>query len=59
MNDAGTLKREVGVFGATMMGLGSMVGTGVFVSIGARQGSWAPRSFSPSRSRPCSPRAMP
>ena len=34
MNDTGVLKREVGVFGATMMGLGSMVGTGVFVSIG-------------------------
>jgi hypothetical protein len=28
------LKREVGVFGATMMGLGSVIGTGVFVSIG-------------------------
>jgi basic amino acid/polyamine antiporter, APA family len=27
------LKRELGVFGATMMGLGSIVGTGVFVSI--------------------------
>lgn len=29
-----TLKRELGVFGATMLGLGSIVGTGVFVSIG-------------------------
>ena len=29
-----TLQREVGLFGATMMGLGSIVGTGVFVSIG-------------------------
>lgn len=28
------LHRQVGVFGATMMGLGSIVGTGVFVSIG-------------------------
>jgi APA family basic amino acid/polyamine antiporter len=28
------LKRELGVFGATLMGLGSIVGTGVFVSIG-------------------------
>ncbi|MEB3339686.1 hypothetical protein [Okeania sp.] len=28
------LKREIGVFGATLMGLGSIVGTGVFVSIG-------------------------
>lgn len=30
MSDKGELKREVGVFGATMMGLGAMVGTGVF-----------------------------
>lgn len=29
-----TLRREVGLVGATMMGLGSIVGTGVFVSIG-------------------------
>jgi Amino acid transporters len=28
------LKRELGVFGATLMGLGSILGTGVFVSIG-------------------------
>lgn len=28
------LRRELGVFGATMMGLGSIVGTGIFVSIG-------------------------
>ncbi|WP_293359824.1 MULTISPECIES: APC family permease [unclassified Microcoleus] len=28
------LKRELGVFGATLMGIGSIVGTGVFVSIG-------------------------
>ncbi len=38
MGPAGTgerrLKRELGVFGAMMMGLGSIVGTGVFVSIG-------------------------
>lgn len=31
---AGTLRRDLGVFSATMLGLGSMVGTGVFVSIG-------------------------
>ena len=37
-----TLKREVGVFGATMMGLGSMVGTGVFVSIGVAAGVIGP-----------------
>jgi APA family basic amino acid/polyamine antiporter len=29
-----SLRREVGVFGATMMGLGAIVGTGIFVSIG-------------------------
>ncbi|NJK66841.1 MAG: amino acid permease [Microcoleus sp. CSU_2_2] len=28
------LKRELGIFGATLMGLGSIVGAGVFVSIG-------------------------
>ncbi len=32
------LKRELGVFGATMMGLGSIVGTGVFVSIAIATG---------------------
>ncbi|HQX50258.1 MAG TPA: APC family permease [Planctomycetaceae bacterium] len=36
------LKREVGVFGATMMGLGSIVGTGVFVSIGIAAGVAGP-----------------
>lgn len=30
----GMLKRQVGVAGAVMMGLGSIIGTGVFVSIG-------------------------
>ena len=29
-----SLRREIGVFGAMMMGMGSIVGTGVFVSIG-------------------------
>jgi basic amino acid/polyamine antiporter, APA family len=38
----GRLKREVGVFGAIMMGLGSMVGTGVFVSIGVAAGAAGP-----------------
>jgi APA family basic amino acid/polyamine antiporter len=38
----GTLKREVDVLGATMMGLGSMVGTGVFVSIGVAAGVIGP-----------------
>lgn len=32
------LRRELGLFGATMMGLGSIVGTGVFVSIGIAAG---------------------
>jgi basic amino acid/polyamine antiporter, APA family len=33
-----TLRREIGVFGATMLGLGAMLGTGVFVSIGIAAG---------------------
>jgi basic amino acid/polyamine antiporter, APA family len=36
------LKREIGLFGATMMGLGSIVGTGVFVSIGIASGVAGP-----------------
>jgi APA family basic amino acid/polyamine antiporter len=36
------LQREVGVFGATMMGLGSIIGTGVFVSIGIAAGIAGP-----------------
>lgn len=32
------LQRELGVFGAVMMGLGSIVGTGIFVSIGIAAG---------------------
>jgi APA family basic amino acid/polyamine antiporter len=36
------LRREVGLFGATMMGLGSIVGTGVFVSIGIAAGIAGP-----------------
>ncbi|HMO12707.1 MAG TPA: APC family permease [Pirellulaceae bacterium] len=36
------LKREVGVLGATMMGLGSIIGTGVFVSIGIAAGAAGP-----------------
>ncbi|WP_133128067.1 APC family permease [Legionella nagasakiensis] len=36
------LKRELGVFDATMMGLGSIVGTGVFVSIGVAAGVAGP-----------------
>jgi len=36
------LKRELGVFGAVMMGLGSIIGTGVFVSIGIAAGITGP-----------------
>lgn len=36
------LKRQVGVFGATMMGLGSILGTGIFVSIGIAAGVTGP-----------------
>lgn len=37
-----SLKRDVGVFGATMMGLGSIIGTGVFVGIGTAAGASGP-----------------
>ncbi len=37
-----TLKRELGTFGAVMMGLGSIVGTGVFVSVGIAAGVTGP-----------------
>lgn len=36
------LQRELGVFGATMMGLGSIVGTGIFVSVGIAAGVAGP-----------------
>jgi APA family basic amino acid/polyamine antiporter len=36
------LKRQVGVVGAVMMGLGSIIGTGVFVSIGISAGIIGP-----------------
>jgi len=39
---ARTLRRELGLFGAVMMGLGSMVGAGVFVSIGIAAGAAGP-----------------
>ncbi|BBD58286.1 amino acid permease-associated region [Nostoc sp. HK-01] len=41
-NSPTQLKRELGVFGATLMGLGSIVGTGVFVSIGIAVGIAGP-----------------
>ena len=37
-----SLRRQVGLFGATMLGLGSIVGTGVFVSIGVAAGLAGP-----------------
>ncbi len=37
-----SLKRELGISGATMMGLGSIIGTGVFVSIGIAAGITGP-----------------
>jgi APA family basic amino acid/polyamine antiporter len=37
-----SLRRDLGVFGATMLGLGSIVGTGVFVSIGIAAGIAGP-----------------
>lgn len=37
-----SLHREVGVLGAVMMGLGSIVGTGIFVSIGIAAGAAGP-----------------
>lgn len=36
------LKRDLGLLGATMMGLGSIVGTGIFVSIGVAAGRAGP-----------------
>lgn len=36
------LRRELGLFGAMMMGLGSIIGTGVFVSIGIAAGVTGP-----------------
>ncbi|MBE9037599.1 APC family permease [aff. Roholtiella sp. LEGE 12411] len=41
-NSPSQLKRELGVIGATLMGLGSIVGTGVFISIGIAAGIAGP-----------------
>ncbi|WP_118165905.1 APC family permease [Nostoc sphaeroides] len=41
-NSPPQLKRELGVVGATLMGLGSIVGTGVFVTIGIAAGIAGP-----------------
>jgi APA family basic amino acid/polyamine antiporter len=40
--DPAPLRRELGTFGAAAMGLGSIVGTGVFVSIGVAAGVTGP-----------------
>lgn len=42
METSPRLARELGVFGATMMGMGSILGTGVFVSIGIAAGVAGP-----------------
>ena len=42
ISDPRRLRREVGLFGAVMMGLGSIVGTGVFVSLGVAAGVAGP-----------------
>ncbi|QDU98998.1 APC family permease [Lignipirellula cremea] len=39
---AASLRRAVGIYGAVMMGLGSILGTGVFVSIGIGAGAAGP-----------------
>jgi APA family basic amino acid/polyamine antiporter len=41
-NQEGRLRREVGLPGAVLLGLGSMVGTGVFVSVGIAAGVAGP-----------------
>jgi APA family basic amino acid/polyamine antiporter len=42
MDGGGALRREVGLPGAVLLGLGAMVGTGVFVSIGLAAGVAGP-----------------
>jgi len=42
LSEVNRLRRELGIFGAVMMGLGSMIGTGVFVSIGLAAGIAGP-----------------
>ena len=42
MVQAKQLKRELGVSGATLMGLGSIIGTGIFVSVGIAAGVAGP-----------------
>jgi basic amino acid/polyamine antiporter, APA family len=42
MTEPGQLRRDLRLFGATMMGLGAMIGTGVFVSIGIAAGIAGP-----------------
>ena len=43
MGNAAVLRREIGILGAIFLGLGSILGTGVFVSIGlviGQVGEW-------------------
>lgn len=40
--EPGILRRELGLFGAVMMGLGSILGTGIFVSVGIAAGAAGP-----------------
>lgn len=42
VSSVGSLRRDIGLAGAILMGLGSMVGTGVFVSIGIAAGVTGP-----------------
>lgn len=42
LSTSGSLRRDIGLAGAILMGLGSMVGTGVFVSIGIAAGVTGP-----------------
>ena len=37
-----SLKRDIGLFGATLMGLGSILGTGAFISVGIAAGITGP-----------------
>ena len=41
-NSPGALRRDIGLWGATLMGLGSILGTGAFVSIGIAAGVTGP-----------------
>ncbi len=42
MPQSPSLKRDIGLFGATLMGLGSILGTGAFISVGIAAGITGP-----------------